>query len=48
MKKEIKSKAIINNKNSNVLLVNMSDLLGYFGDKNKEPIAYMRGNGLIV
>jgi hypothetical protein len=26
----------------------MSDLLGYFGDKNTEPIAYMRKNGLIV
>jgi hypothetical protein len=48
MEKEIKSKATVNNKNSNVLLVNMSDLLGYFADKQGQPIAFMRGNGLIV
>lgn len=26
----------------------MSDVLGYFGDQSGNPIAYMRGNGLIV
>ena len=48
MEKEIKSKAIVNNKNSNVLIVNMSDILGYFGNKYNNPIAFMRGDGLIV
>ena len=48
MKKEIKSKDIVNNKNSNLLIVNMSDILGYFGDQYNNPIAFMRKNGLIV
>ena len=26
----------------------MSDLLGYFADREGEPIAYMKGDGLIV
>ena len=26
----------------------MSDILGYFGDQYNNPIAFMRGNGLIV
>jgi len=26
----------------------MSDILGYFADKQGQPIAFMRGNGLIV
>jgi hypothetical protein len=32
----------------NNVIVDMSDILGYFGDKRGNPIAYMRQSGLIL
>ena len=31
-----------------IIVVEMSDILGYFGDKQGHPIAYMRNSGLIL